>query len=634
MQQHYTRGQPLSQIRKLHGQSDPAPDVWTWGAMKNHLLVAPAGKGYKGVPQTVGTIVQASLMSQIYDVELVMVRNDPAKVIMWAKEEDIEQAKACPVILCHALDHTPEKDHVYLLGPLPVPYHGSYAVVGDVGEGKNLVLYCIENLPEHARAKYQQVRQKILDLASAAKPDDLDHMWVNATAMHRAVANDRTYQLFQQQTVSNILKTTNPQEREHYEQQLNMMNLYRNHVLMIDRLLELRDYEQQFQEIAHMMQELAAEYYAFHRAQTAQTATAKKDAPPVHLGVFDGKLLAPTNQTFVTTMEAIQNAASGAGRWQSKEQQPPYYTRRTERNTTIVEYGRTAEQEVFEEKAIVNLWKDVKGFSSPEEQVEGFNDRDGDLLLYIFSAIIKETDGKDSAWIHAKQFLAQRGVAPITKQEGAVTRRAGDRTEDLAAIERSIYRLSGLWITIEEIFPPRKKGGKQRVFTHKGRLFAIMETWRQNTLGENGGTTERIPVAWKIKAGDWLMEYLDAPRYTAWLCDQSLKYDPHNEQWEKRLSRYFLFFLRINARHSTATLTRSVEELVQANSLPLDKTNPQRARDRFEKAMNRLLDDKQIDAWEYVPESMTDLPAKKWLEVWLKWQVRISVQTRQTLPQS
>jgi hypothetical protein len=206
-------------------------------------------------------------------------------------------------------------------------------------------------------------------------------------------------------------------------------------------------------------------------------------------------------------------------------------------------------------------------------------------------------------------------------------------------VEDSLYRLSNLWINIEEVFSPCNKGGKQRVFRHHGRLFAIMETWTQNTIAPSSmpGETEvaqpeRIIVAWKIKAGDWLLEYLAAPRYVALLCDQALKYDPYHEIWEKRLSRYLLFFLRINAKHQSSVLTRSVEELLQANALPINKGDPHKTRGRFEKALNRLLADHQLDHWEYVPASIAALPARKWLEVWQQWSVRLSVRSRLVAP--
>lgn len=268
--QHYTRGQALSQIRNLHTKDQPehALNLWSWGPLKNHLLAAPLGKGYKGVPRTVGTIVQASLISQLYNFDLVMAKNLPEKAIMWAKEEDIEQAEACPVILCHALDQVEEEDHLYLLGPLPLPYHGSYAFVA---EGENLVLYFIENLPAEARAKHNQVRQKIIDLADLARPEDIEHMWTPATALHKSIANEQVFQAYQQEAVSHILKTRDV-ERQEWESKLNFILEAHNTVMAIDRLLEHPEYQTRFQEIAHMMQDLAADYYAFHLAQTSRQA--------------------------------------------------------------------------------------------------------------------------------------------------------------------------------------------------------------------------------------------------------------------------------------------------------------------------------------------------------------------------
>lgn len=352
------------------------------------------------------------------------------------------------------------------------------------------------------------------------------------------------------------------------------------------------------------------------QAGSAQKSPCKPVPPPPPAD--GGPTYVPTNQPFLTTVQSIQNAASGAGRWQGTGKQPPYYVRRTAKSATTIEYGREETQQIFTDRAILNLWKDVREFS----------DRDADLLLSIFSAIIRETNGAGAAWIWASHFLDQRGVRPIMKREGALIRRAGHRLKDIADIDQAIYRLSGLWITIEEVFPARRKGGKARVYRHQGRVLTVVETWSQHTLDVDGQTPERLPVAWKIRAGDWLMEYLQAPRYVAAFCDQSLRYDPENEKWEKRLSRYFLFFLRINSRHQSSTLVRSIEELLQANSLPLDLTNPQRSRQRLEKALNRLLADQQMEHWEYVPASMSDLPAKQWLKTWLQWNVRISVHAR------
>jgi len=119
------------------------------------------------------------------------------------------------------------------------------------------------------------------------------------------------------------------------------------------------------------------------------------------------------------------------------------------------------------------------------------------------AAMFAASAGTGAAWIWANHFLDQRGVKPITKREGALTRRAGHRTEDFTDIDNSIYRLSGLWITIEESFSARRKSGKKRVYHHKGRVLMVVETWSQNTLSIEG---EEPPVQlnnqFKLKVGD------------------------------------------------------------------------------------------------------------------------------------
>lgn len=354
-------------------------------------------------------------------------------------------------------------------------------------------------------------------------------------------------------------------------------------------------------------------------AQAPRSKEKGKVPPP--LSTNSGLMCIPTNQPFITTVESIQNAASGASRWQGKSKQPPYYIRQTAKSSTTIEYGREDAQQIFTDRAILNLWRDVREFS----------DCDADLLLYIFSAIIRETNGAGSVWIWASHFLDQRGIKPMMKRERGRTRRAGHRTEDFATIDQAIYRLSGLWINIEEIIQTGNKG-KKRVYRHKGRVLVVVEIWSQQTLSAEEETAERLPIAWKIRAGDWLVEYLKAPRYVAFLYQKSLQYDPVRERWEKRLSRYFLFFLRINAKHGAATLVREVGELLQANSLPLDRRNPYKTRHHFERSMDRLVTDGHIDAWEYEPDSQSQLPLKKWLGYWLTWRIRIFARTRGSLP--
>jgi hypothetical protein len=73
------------------------------------------------------------------------------------------------------------------------------------------------------------------------------------------------------------------------------------------------------------------------------------------------------------------------------------------------------------------------------------------------------------------------------------------------------------------------------------------------------------------------------------------------------------------------------EELQQKElSLPIDERFPQRTRDRFEKALTQLVEDRQIEAWQYKAE--VQLPARHWLGTWLEQSITVSVASTKHLP--
>ncbi|HLZ58083.1 MAG TPA: hypothetical protein VKR06_14175, partial [Ktedonosporobacter sp.] len=105
------------------------------------------------------------------------------------------------------------------------------------------------------------------------------------------------------------------------------------------------------------------------------------------------------------------------------------------------------------------------------------------------------------------------------------------------------------------------------------------------------------------------------------LFQQALSYDPLHEAWEKRLSRYFMFYLHM--QDGPGVVMKELGEMVRELSLPLNKGDPDKSRKRFEKAMARLQKDRQIAQWHYV-EDLTDLPARHWLPVWLSYHIQVT----------
>lgn len=367
--------------------------------------------------------------------------------------------------------------------------------------------------------------------------------------------------------------------------------------------------EQSMQTLAEVSRKIAEAAEAEAEAATAP--------PPAKLNAFAGKkeVRIPSAWPFLTLVESTYNAGGDGQDWEHFPGQPPTYRRETKQMQTTVQLGRTSENQVFTESAISDLWS----------KLQTFKEEDVDLLLAILAQCIAFPDPAGT-WLWAEQFLGEyRGVQPrmqVDEPGQMIKRSAGYRVEDLLEVERGISRLENLWIKIEEFTPPSRKGKKRRPYIHSGRVLSVMETWHQQSLDGTPGK----PHAWRIKPGAWLEKYVTERHEVVFLAKKLFEYDPYREVWEKRLGRYFMFHLRINAKHGNSMIVRRVGLLLNDLSLPIDdKKNPQRTRDRFEKAMNRLRDDGQINDWQYKDREQVEsaLPAKKWLDQWLEWQVEV-----------
>lgn len=201
--------------------------------------------------------------------------------------------------------------------------------------------------------------------------------------------------------------------------------------------------------------------------------------------------------------------------------------------------------------------------------------------------------------------------------------------------------LEDTWVTIRQMIetPPKTGRGKSRsrLYTHESRLIVIDERMRQKQLLPDEDATfddlepieaseadTSIPVAWHFRIGTWIEPFLIGPNtHMAWLCQQALRYNPEKELLEKRLARYFLFHLRIYAAQQQQTIVRSIHTLFHELTLPVDTRNPERTRQRFERALERLVQDRQLDEWGYL-ETNPPLPRTEWLPVWFSWKMRFS----------
>jgi len=341
--------------------------------------------------------------------------------------------------------------------------------------------------------------------------------------------------------------------------------------------------------------------------------------PPKVPDIFaSGHTLIPSCMPLQHVVNGIQNAASGANRWQRSEDQPPFYTGTSKEGSTIVEYS--------DERTAIELW----------QQVQSFTDLDADVLLATLGQLLTRPLENDqrSTVIFANTILEYRGIEPRMQvdEPGGQKRRAGHRQEDIEGIARCMHRITNLWVTINQFIKedePTGKRGRRKTkrieYTERCRLISLESIWYQRELTDDNGPfptrpIAQAPVGWEVRAGKWLEPFLEN-RQVSFLCKRALEYDPHNEMWEKRLARYFFFHFRMNAR--SGAFNREIGKLVETLSLPINQRFPERTRQRFEKAMNRLKEDCQIDGWEY--DTAINYPARGWLPTWLEQKIRIYI---------
>jgi len=319
---------------------------------------------------------------------------------------------------------------------------------------------------------------------------------------------------------------------------------------------------------------------------------------------------------FQAAIASIHDAASKATKWVQTEDHAPYFRYEKPSGSSIIEYKTGRKDEVFNSKTTTSLW----------QQVQKFSDSSNDVLLALCAHFIRPSEEDGTTWFFASQYLSDRGLAKITKGENTVQRRtAGHRHEDIAEVGNHLDLLENIWITIDQtIDQPSngKKKRKKRQFTHQGRLLMIEERITQKDLhGENNSDLE---IAWRIRPGSWLRPFLEAPnRQVANLFQKSLQYDPYRQQWEKRLSRYFMFFGHMETRGGGGTFNRNIKKLLQEVSLSVDSEHPKRTKKRFEEAMNQLVADNIINEWYY--QGSVDTAKRGWVTSWLDLMITIHI---------
>jgi len=165
----------------------------------------------------------------------------------------------------------------------------------------------------------------------------------------------------------------------------------------------------------------------------------------------------------------------------------------------------------------------------------------------------------------------------------------------------------------------------EKTISRESPLFMFGDTI-DHTTQPLDGPSKVVSIVWQYRQSSWMLPFLTGSnRFTGLLFQKVLQYDPYHEHWEKRISRHLVFWLRTNANRKQKP-SIVIGSLLEELNLPVEEERPQRTRDHFEEAMNRLASDNLL-TWSY--RDPCELPPRKWLPMWL--QKQILVETPQKL---
>jgi len=343
----------------------------------------------------------------------------------------------------------------------------------------------------------------------------------------------------------------------------------------------------------------------------------RKPLPKLPPAFLNGVGVIPSPAALETMLQGFQDAAEGASNWTDFEgTTTPTYRhlvgRKGKEGIVDLSVRRQDGEALVGDTILTALW----------DQVRELDDLTGDVLLAAVTQWLSQPE-EGSTWITADAILDYRGIKPKTNvDERGHRRRAGHHLEHRAAVAQAFEQLDHLWLNIDnvEVIELDGKRRKPRRLYMESKAISISDRISQGGLG--GG---HMPIAWHYRPGEWVQPFLqEGFRQTALLAQQSLRYDPYREAWEKRLSRYFAFHWRIQAHQGNYEQPYRVGTLLKAIAMEPNEERPNRTRERLEKALDRLQHDGVIACWEYKKGYEEALPTKGWLPIWLKWTVLVA----------
>ncbi|HEX2912179.1 MAG TPA: helix-turn-helix transcriptional regulator [Chloroflexia bacterium] len=249
-----------------------------------------------------------------------------------------------------------------------------------------------------------------------------------------------------------------------------------------------------------------------------------------------------------------------------------------------------------------------------QQQAE-LSDLDADVLdLLCHLWLLTANEPNTPAIASVDQLLDLRGLkAKLSGNKRRGGYLAGQRAEILKALEH----IQNLWLDLGqvEIFESDGKRTRPVLQTIQSRVFVIIDRKVRRRAADQPPELDKF----LYQPGRLFAGFLLGPsRQVTLLSSRAVAYDPYRQKWEKRLTRYLSWQWRIKASQGETTHPYRVRTLLQAVGVKLQAGRPYRIKERLEKALDTLRQDKVMAQWQYDPSGWNEewVEERGWAQHW------------------
>lgn len=236
-----------------------------------------------------------------------------------------------------------------------------------------------------------------------------------------------------------------------------------------------------------------------------------------------------------------------------------------------------------------------------------------DLISYLYlrDAVID----RDLVEIDIDRLLELRGLQPKLAGNG---RRGGFEKEQRKQVLNALLIIQHLFVKIKEITVFENNKRVQKAIN--GHVFHFYYTEDREVCDFR----DKDITSCYIQIGKLFIDYLSGSgRQVKLLPQKVLTYYPYRKTLEKKMMRYFSWRFRTQARRGDYLQSLKIKTLLKQLNYKRKSLSPSRFRDRFEKALDQLMDDQLITSWQYDQWDEDIVFKRNWIEDWLETSIII-----------